>query len=80
MILQEEKVTRSKLETNIQNINWNYPTPIKFGVDRIHELAEFIYELGINTVKKFIKEHQVDCDWNESGKYFASSKLKIKKF
>ncbi|MDC1159292.1 FAD-binding oxidoreductase [Candidatus Pelagibacter sp.] len=33
-----------------------------------------IYKLGINTVKKFIKEYQVDCDWNETGKYFASSK------
>jgi len=30
-------------------------------------------------VKKFIKEHQVDCDWNESGKYFASSKIGDKK-
>ena len=34
-----------------------------------------IYKLGIDAVKKFIKEHQVDCDWNESGKYFASSKV-----
>ncbi len=34
-----------------------------------------IYELGIKSVKKYIKEHQVDCDWNESGKYFASSKI-----
>ena len=33
-----------------------------------------IYNLGINTVKKFINEYQVDCDWNECGKYFASSK------
>ena len=33
-----------------------------------------IYELGIKAVKKYIKEHQVDCDWNECGKYFASSK------
>ena len=33
-----------------------------------------IYALGIKSVKKFIKEHQVDCDWNECGKYFASSK------
>ena len=33
-----------------------------------------IYALGIKFVKKFIKEHQVDCDWNECGKYFASSK------
>ena len=34
-----------------------------------------IYDLGINIVKKFINEHQVDCDWNECGKYFASSKV-----
>ena len=34
-----------------------------------------IYELGIKAVKKFIKEYQVDCDWNECGKYFASSKI-----
>ena len=34
-----------------------------------------IYDLGIKTVKKYIREYQVDCDWNESGKYFASSKL-----
>ena len=33
-----------------------------------------IYDLGINVVKKFIDQHQDDCDWNESGKYFASSK------
>ena len=33
-----------------------------------------IYKLGIDAVKKFIKEYQVDCDWNECGKYFASSK------
>jgi glycine/D-amino acid oxidase-like deaminating enzyme len=38
-----------------------------------------IYSLGIDVVKKFIKEHQVDCDWNESGKYFASSKIEDKK-
>ena len=35
-----------------------------------------IYKLGIDTVKKFIKEYQVDCDWNECGKYFASSNIK----
>ena len=38
-----------------------------------------IYELGIEAVKRFIKEHQVDCDWNECGKYFASSKVNDKK-
>ena len=38
-----------------------------------------IYKLGIEVVKKFIKEYQVDCDWNECGKYFASSRLEDKK-
>ena len=33
-----------------------------------------IYELGIKAVRKYVKEYQVDCDWNDSGKYFASSK------
>ena len=37
-----------------------------------------IFKLGIDVVKKFIKEYQVDCDWNECGKYFASSNLKDK--
>tara|TARA_B100000029_G_scaffold179578_1_gene177121 strand:+ start:594 stop:1898 length:1305 start_codon:yes stop_codon:yes gene_type:complete len=43
-----------------------------------------IYQLGIEAVKKFIKEYQVNCDWNECGKYFASSKKEdikiLKKF
>ena len=43
-----------------------------------------IYRMGINAVKNFIKQYQVDCDWNECGKYFASSKIndfnKAKKF
>ena len=34
-----------------------------------------IYDLGIKAVKRYVKEYQVDCDWNDSGKYFASSKL-----
>tara|TARA_Y100000590_G_scaffold276490_1_gene310430 strand:+ start:5764 stop:7068 length:1305 start_codon:yes stop_codon:yes gene_type:complete len=38
-----------------------------------------IYEEGINSVEKFIKEYQVDCDWNLCGKYFASSKLSDEK-
>ena len=37
-----------------------------------------IYKIGIEAVKKFIKEYQVDCDWNECGKYFASSKSEDK--
>ena len=38
-----------------------------------------IYNLGIEAVKRFIKEYQVDCDWNECGKYFASSIIKDEK-
>ena len=38
-----------------------------------------IYKLGIEAVKRFIKEYQVDCDWNECGKYFASSKTEDKR-
>ena len=38
-----------------------------------------IYNLGINVVKKFISEYQVDCDWNECGKFFASSRIEDKK-
>ena len=34
-----------------------------------------IYDLGIEAVKRYVKEYQVDCDWNDSGKYFASSKV-----
>ena len=38
-----------------------------------------IYDLGIKSVKRFIKDYQVDCDFNETGKYFASSLLKDSK-
>jgi len=38
-----------------------------------------IYKLGIDVVKRFIKKYQVDCDWNEAGKYFASSRVEDKK-
>jgi len=38
-----------------------------------------IYNLGINVVKKFINDYQVDCDWNDCGKYFASSKKEDEK-
>ncbi len=46
--------------TSNKDVN-NYKTKVK------------IYNLGITAVKNFIKQHQVDCDWNECGKYFASS-------
>ena len=35
--------------------------------------------MGIGAVKRFVKEHQVNCDWNEAGKYFASSRNEDKK-
>ena len=38
-----------------------------------------IYYLGINVIKKFIETYQVDCDWNECGKFFASSDLRDEK-
>ena len=44
-----------------------------------YKIKSDIYKLGIEAVKKFIKEYQVDCDWNECGKYFASSNLEDKK-
>ena len=47
-------------------------------LDKYKKKAD-IYDLGINTVKKFINEYQVDCDWNECGKYFASSKKEDEK-
>ena len=37
-----------------------------------------IYKLGIDAIRRFVKEYQVDCDWNECGKYFASSKSEDK--
>ncbi len=42
----------------------------------IYKKKTDIYKLGIKAVKKFIKEYQVDCDWNNCGKYFASSVIK----
>ena len=34
-----------------------------------------IYKAGIEAVKRFVKDYQVNCDWNECGKYFASSQI-----
>jgi len=44
-----------------------------------YKIKTEIFNLGIKTVKKYIQEFQVDCDWNECGKYFASSNLKDEK-
>ena len=64
-----------------RNSGYLVDTTLNDGFTSNKELSNYkkktdIYKLGINTVKKFIKEHQVDCDWNETGKYFASSSFK----
>ena len=38
-----------------------------------------VYKLGIEAVKEFISDYQVDCDWNNCGKFFASSNINDKK-
>ena len=67
-----------------RNSGYLVDTTLNDGFTSNKELSNYkkktdIYQLGIDVVKKFIKEHQVDCDWNESGKYFASSNKKDKK-
>ncbi len=67
-----------------RNSGYLVDTTLNDGFTSNRELENYkkkanIYELGIKAVKKFIKEYQVDCDFNESGKYFASSKLEDKK-
>ena len=32
----------------MENINWNYPTPIWFGLDRVKEIQKACDELNIN--------------------------------
>ena len=67
-----------------RNSGYLVDTTLNDGFTSNKELSNYkkktdIYQLGINAVKKFIKEYQVDCDWNECGKYFASSKIEDKK-
>jgi len=64
-----------------RNSGYLVDTTLNDGFTSTKELNKYknkteIYNLGIETVKNFVKEHQVDCDWNESGKYFASSQIK----
>ena len=63
-----------------RNSGYLVDTTLNDGFTSNKELEKYkkkadIYKLGIETVKKFIKEYQVDCDWNECGKYFASSNI-----
>ena len=67
-----------------RNSGYLVDTTLNDGFTSNKELSNYkkktdIYKLGIDVVKKFIKEHQVDCDWNDSGKYFASSNQKDSK-
>ena len=67
-----------------RNSGYLVETTLNDGFTSNKELEDYkkkanIYELGIEVIKKFIKEYQVDCDWNECGKYFASSRLEDKK-
>jgi len=62
-----------------RNSGYLVDTTLNDGFTSNKELSNYkkktdIYQLGINTVKKFINEYQVKCDWNEAGKFFASSK------
>ena len=63
-----------------RNSGYLVDTTLNDGFTSNKELSSYqkkteIYKLGINSLKKFISEYQVDCDWNETGKYFASSNI-----
>ena len=61
-----------------RNSGYLVDTTLNDGFTSNKELSNYqkktdIYKLGIDAVKRFTEEHQVNCDWNETGKYFASS-------
>ena len=56
-----------------RNSGYLVDTTLNDGFTSDKELSNYkkktdIYRIGINAVKRFIKQHQVDCDWNEGGK------------
>ena len=64
------------------NMDTSYNNILKiFEMDIFEENLKFLLPKSedIKLFKKFIKEYQVDCDFNESGKYYASSKFEDKK-
>ena len=66
-----------------RNSGYLVDTTLNDGFTSNKELEKYkkktdIYKLGIDAIKRFVKEYQVDCDWNECGKYFASSKSEDK--
>ena len=67
-----------------RNSGYLVDTTLNDGFNSNKELKNYkkktdIYKLGIDAVKKFIKEYQVECEWNECGKYFASSRIEDNK-
>ena len=48
LIVDDEPDILEILKINLENTNWNYPTPISFGIDRVKELSLFIDELKIS--------------------------------
>ncbi len=67
-----------------RNSGYLVDTTLNDGFNSNDEIKDYkkktdIYALGIKVIKKFIKEYQVDCEYNECGKYFASSKLEDEK-
>ena len=62
-----------------RNSGYLVDTTLNDGFNSTKKIDEYrvkvkIYETGIKAVKNFVQEYQVNCDWNECGKYFASSK------
>ena len=67
-----------------RNSGYLVDTTLNDGFTSVRDIENYkkktdIYKLGIAAVKKFVKEYQVDCDLNECGKYYASSKIEDKK-
>ena len=63
-----------------RNSGYLVDTTLNDGFTSNKDLKEYkkkvkIYDMGIKAVRKYVKEYQVDCDWNDCGKYFASSKF-----
>ena len=64
-----------------RNSGYLVDTTLNDGFTSISEIENYkkkvkIFELGIKSIKKYIREHQVECEWNECGKFFASSLIK----
>ncbi len=64
-----------------RNSGYLVDTTLNDGFTSISDIENYkkkvkIFELGIKSIKNYIREHQVECEWNECGKFFASSLIK----